>query len=408
MNWGAQIGEYFRFAWESIKANKIRSFLTTLGILIGVTTIILIFTLIQSINAYVTSELSNIASTTVYVSKFPWVITGNYWELRNRPPVTLKDYKEIRDKSTYARWIAPIFESMRTIQYGSNSLEQVFTIGTNEEYVETDNLDIDIGRWFTPLDVRNGRSVSVIGQTIWEELFHGANPIGKRIKINGFPYKVIGVLEKRGNFFGFNMDNQVIIPYTVFRGFSIHRRGISIAVKAADPAQIENMKDEIRGILRKSRKIPPREKDNFAINEQNMLVDFYRKITSTSYLVIFVVGAISLIVGGIGIMNIMLVSVTERTREIGIRKAVGASRRHILMQFLFEAVSISSIGGILGVGLGVAISQIPLNLLNLNAAVSVWTIVIGFGFSTFVGVVSGIYPAHKAANLNPIEALRYE
>jgi putative ABC transport system permease protein len=403
-----QMGEYLNFAWEALKANKVRSFLTTLGILIGVATIILIFTLIQSINSYVEGEFSDIGATSVYVSKFPWVITDNYFELRNRPPVTIKEYDALAEHSIYAKWVSPNIQSMRTVEYKNNSLERVLTVGCNDQYPETNNVATEYGRWFTTVESDNARYVCIIGYTVREELFDKEDPLGKRIKINGYPYKVIGVMEKKGNFFGFNMDNQAIIPYTAFRGYSLHRRGLTVAMKVDDAAYLDDMKEEARGILRKVRKLSPKEDDNFAINQQDMLTNLYNQITGTSYLVILIVAAISLLVGGIGIMNIMLVSVTERTREIGIRKAVGATRSQIMLQFIWEAIAISMLGGILGMILGVVLSQIPLNLMNLDASVSFTTVFIGFGFTTFVGVVSGSYPAMKASKLDPIEALRYE
>lgn len=405
---GVQLHEYLQFAWDSLRANKIRSFLTTLGILIGVLTIIIIFTVIQSINNYVEGEFADIGSTTVYVSKFPWVIKGNYFELRNRPAIHLKEYEFLRDHARYARWISPSIESMRTVSYRDKSLMGVYTVGCNEQYNQTNNVSVDLGRWFTAIDVQRARPVAVIGAEIMDKLFDKTDPLGRRIKINGFPYKIIGVLKREGSFFGFSIDRQVLIPYTAFRGYAMHRRGITIAMKVEDASELEDMKAETRGLLRQVRKIPPGEKDNFSINQQDMLTDFYKQITGTSYLVIFIIGAISLVVGGIGIMNIMLVSVTERTKEIGIRKAIGATRNQILLQFLTESLAISSIGGIIGMILGVAAAEIPLRLMHLNTSVSVFTVLIGFGFSAFVGVVSGLYPAYKAAKMSPIDALSYE
>jgi putative ABC transport system permease protein len=407
-SFSGQLLEYLRFSYEALSSNKIRFLLTTLGILLGVTAIIVIFTAIQSINTYVEGEFSSIGSASLYLDKFPWVITNNYWELRNRPEITVEDYKDLKGKVPSARWISPQIEAMRTITYRNKSLEDVYTVGSNEQYVFTDDAVTDIGRFFTDMEVYRANPVCVIGQNVMKELFDKEDPIGKRIKINGYTHRVIGVLEKKGSFFGFNMDNQVIIPYTTFRGISFHRRGISIAFRAEDPQQIDNMREEIRGEIRRLRKLPPTEPDNFAINQQDMLTDFYNKITGTSYLVVFVIGAISLIVGGIGIMNIMLVSVTERTKEIGIRKAIGATRRNILFQFLSESVTISSIGGIIGIILGVLIAEFLLSYIKLNASVSFATIFIGYFFSAIVGVISGIYPAYRAARLNPIDALRYE
>lgn len=408
MPFSGQWTEYLRFSLEAFSANKIRFLLTTLGILLGVTAIIVIFTAIQSINAYVTEEFSNLGSSSLYLSKFPWVITNDYWELRNRPEVTLDDYQILRERIKTARWISPQIESMRTIEYRNKNLEQVYTIGCNEQYAYTDNAEPEIGRFFTEMEVYRAHPVCVIGQNVRDELFSKENPIGKRIKINGYAHQIIGVLEKKGSFFGFNLDNQVIIPYTTFRGISFHHRDVTIAFRTEDPARIDDLREEIRGEMRRLRKLAPAEPDNFSINQQTMLTDFYNKLTGTSYLVVFIIAAISLVVGGIGIMNIMLVSVTERTREIGIRKAIGATRKNIILQFLSESVTISSLGGIIGIIIGVVIAQFLLQYIKLNASVSIGTVIIGYGFSALVGILSGLYPAYRAAQLNPIDALRYE
>jgi putative ABC transport system permease protein len=400
--------EYLRFSYEALTSNKIRFLLTTLGILLGVTAIIVIFTSIQSINQYVEGEISSIGSSSLYLSKFPWVITGDYWELRNRPEIKLDDYEKLKDIVRTAKWISPHFEAMRTLEYSNKSLEDVYAIGTTADYLFTDNAVPEYGRFFTELEVYRAHPVCVIGQNIWDELFKLEDPLGKRIKVNGYPHKIIGILEKKGNFFGFNMDNQIIIPYTTFRGISFHRRGITVAFRADDPKLIEDMREEIRGGMRRLRKLAPREPDNFAISELTVLTDFYNKLTGTSYLVVFIIATVSLIVGGIGIMNIMLVSVTERTKEIGIRKAIGATRRNIILQFLSESVTISSLGGIIGILLGVLIAQVLLQYIKLDATVSLVTILIGYGFSAMVGIISGMYPAVRASRLNPIDALRYE
>ncbi len=400
--------EYIRFAYEALSSNKIRFLLTTLGILIGVTAIIIIFTAIQSINKYVEGEISSIGSTSLYLSKFPWVITNNYWELRNRPEVTLEDYKKLIKVVKTAKWISPQYEAMRTIEYQNKNLQRVYTIGSNAQYIYTDNAETEFGRFFTEMEVYRAHPVCIIGQNVWEELFGNQNPVGKRIKVNGYPHKVIGILEKKGSFFGFDMDNQVIIPYTTFRGISFHRRGLTIAFRTDDSRLIDDMREEIRGGMRRIRKIAPNEPDNFAINQQDMLSDLYNKLTGTSYLIVFIIAAISLVVGGIGIMNIMLVSVTERTKEIGIRKAIGATKRNIIFQFLSESVAISSLGGIIGIILGVLIAKGLLQYIKLDATVSLSTILIGYGFSAFVGIISGVYPAVRASRLNPIDALRYE
>ena len=408
MAFSGQWMEYLRFSLEAFSSNKIRFLLTTLGILLGVTAIIVIFTAIQSINNYVQGEFSNLGSSSLYLSKFPWVITDDYWELRNRPEVTLNDYEILQEKIKSARWISPQIESMRTIEYRNKNLEEVYTIGCNEQYIYTDNAEPEIGRFFTEMEVYRAHPVCVIGQNVRDELFSKEDPIGRRIKINGFPHQIVGILEKKGNFFGFNLDNQVIIPYTTFRGISFHHRDVTIAFRTEDPAKLDELREEIRGEMRRLRKLSPADPDNFSINQQTMLTDFYNKLTGTSYLVVFIIAAISLVVGGIGIMNIMLVSVTERTKEIGIRKAIGATRKNIILQFLSESVTISSLGGVIGIIFGVLIAQFLLQYIKLDASVSIGTVLIGYGFSAMVGIISGLYPAYRAARLNPIDALRYE
>jgi putative ABC transport system permease protein len=248
----------------------------------------------------------------------------------------------------------------------------------------------------------------VLGWTVAQELFEDKNPVGARVKIAGHPFKVIGVLEKQGDLFGHSMDQEVRIPIGVFFKMFGRHRWITITVKIADPSRMDETKDQIRGILRRVRKVPPGADDDFSINQMDMVMDMYNRLTSTLYAAAIGVGAISLLVGGIGIMNIMLVSVTERTREIGIRKAIGARKRNILWQFLTESVIISAMGGILGIIFGFGLGKIVEAISPLPATVTLWSVFLGIGFSSTVGIFFGIYPASKAARLNPIEALRYE
>ena len=404
----SRIGEYVSMAWQALVAHKMRTFLTTLGILIGVTTIITIWTTIEGLNQYVFGQLSNIGANTVYVQKFPWVMKGNFWKYRNRKEITYKEYQALEKNCTLADHISPEIFAMRNISYKGKKFSNIFVIGTNEEYAYTANMAPHIGRFITPLDVHNSRFVCVIGQQIADHLFEKENPLGKRMRIGDKKYTVIGVLEKRGNFFGQSMDNFIIVPFTTFRHVYGGHRGMRIGIMTTHPDQLDALKDQIRGILRRVRKLKPQQPDDFAINQQNMLTDLYKNLTTTLFAIVFVIGGISLVVGGIGIMNIMLVSVAERTREIGIRKAIGASRKNILSQFLLESIVIASIGGAIGILLGYIAGSIILSQMNLSTGVSLTSIAIGFGFSTFVGVLAGFYPAYKAAGLNPIESLRYE
>ncbi len=404
----SRIGEYVAMAWQALVTHKMRTFLTTLGILIGVTTIITIWTTIEGLNQYVFGQLSNIGANTVYVQKFPWVMKGDFWKYRNRKEITYKEYDALEKNCTLADHISPEIFAMRDISYKDKKFSNIFVIGTNGEYAYTANMAPHIGRFLTELDVRSSRYVCVIGQEIADHIFEKENPLGKRIRIGDNKYTVIGVLEKKGNFFGQSMDNFIIVPFTTFRHVYGGRRGMRIGITTYHPENLDELKDQIRGILRRVRKLKPQQEDDFAINQQNMLTDLYKNLTTTLFAIVFVIGGISLVVGGIGIMNIMLVSVAERTREIGIRKAIGASRKNILSQFLLESIVIASIGGAIGILLGYIAGSIILSQMNLSTGVSFTSIIIGFGFSTTVGVLAGFYPAYKAAGLNPIESLRYE
>jgi putative ABC transport system permease protein len=402
------VAEYFRMAWMALWAHKLRSSLTTLGILIGVTTIIGIFTAIKGINEYVIGEISVLGSNTVYVQKFQWGAGREWWRYRNRKEITYKEYKALRENAVYADYICPQVFSNRTIKYKNEAYERVDIVGTNEEYKDTQNVLPATGRFFTALDIHRNTKVCIIGHEIKEKLFKEKEPIGQRIKVGMGKYRVIGVLEERGQMFGHNQDNVVLLPIGAFQRVKQGNRGILLAISVKNADHLEDMKQEARGILRKARKVAAGKEDDFALNQQEQLTELYNNLTATLFMIVFVIGGISLLVGGIGIMNIMLVSVTERTREIGIRKAIGARRRNILTQFIIESIAVSSVGGILGIIFGFIVGLVILSQMTLSTGVGVESIAIGFGFSTMVGILAGFYPAWKAARMNPIDSLHYE
>jgi putative ABC transport system permease protein len=342
----------------------------------------------------------------------PWVFDENWWKYRNRREITYSEYEALQKYSTEADYIAPSVFSMKKLRYKKEIYDQIPVVGTNEEYKDTDNVNPAEGRFLTELDVSRNHKVCVIGQDIKTKLFKDEDPLGKRIKIGDDKYLVVGVNEKQGNVLGMSIDNIVIVPIGTFRrvfgGWEHESRGLTISLNVTDVSRIEAMKDEARGILRRVRNVAAADDDDFALNQRDQLPAFYSKLTGTLYMIIFVIGGVSLVVGGIGITNIMLVSVTERTKEIGIRKAIGAKQRNILSQFLIEAVAISSVGGILGIILGYLGGNAVLSLMNLSTGISLASVLIGFGFSTFVGVVAGFYPAWKGARMNPIDSLHYE
>ena len=281
-------------AWQALKSHKLRSLLTTLGILIGVTTIITIWTTIQGLNAYVYGQLSNIGASTVYVQKFPWVITDNYWELRNRKEVTYKEFEEIDKYATLADAVSPQVFSMKQVSYKKEKYDRIFLLGTNEHYMATSNAYPDIGRFLTPLDVRNKHKVVVLGSELATNLFKEENPIGRRIKIGSDRYRVVGVFEKKGTMFGQSMDNYAVVPIGTFRRVYGGHRGLRIAVLTNNPDNLEDLKEQLRGIMRRVRKTKPVDEDDFAINQQDMLTNLYAQLTGTLFMIVFVIGGMAL------------------------------------------------------------------------------------------------------------------
>ncbi|HNW58358.1 MAG TPA: ABC transporter permease [bacterium] len=402
--------EGIRIAYDALRSYKMRSILTTLGIVIGVTTVITIVALIQGLNGAFSKEISSIGTDTVYIQKFPWVMKEDDWlKYRNRPNLTLEESDQIRAASRLAIAVAPQIGTARTVKFEEKSVEQVIITGTTADYLLTSNANPEYGRFFSENDVNTNRRVCVLGYEVADKLFGQSDPLGRRITIGGRKFRVIGVLDKKGSFFGWNMDVLAIIPIGAFRSaFGAQRRSIEIEVKLASPDQIEEAEYELTGLMRHIRKLTPGKENNFAINKQSMLLDTYNQLTGTLWAVAIGVGAISLLVGGIGIMNILLVSVTERTREIGIRKALGARKSDILWQFLIEAMMICALGVLIGILLAVGIAKLVAATTPVPAAITWWVAILGLFFVVAIGLFFGIYPASKAARLNPIEALRYE
>ena len=409
--------ELARLSLETFRTHRMRSFLTALGIIIGVMTVISIVSLIQGMNHEVERQISSLGSNTVFIQKFAWGMGRlDFDELSRRPDLTFEDATAIAALPSVARVAPQQSRQVSRITYRGNKVSSVELNGVTPGIAEVGNYQVEAGRFLTTNDSMHKRPVCVVGGYIVDNLFPSEDPIGRRIDIEGNRFTIIGVLDRKGSFLGQSMDNVIMIPLTTFyKKFPLPRSRrqrifMSMTIQAMPKSGVpmDNVIDEIRELMRRRHGLGYDKPDDFAVNTQATLREIYQNITRVAFIVMIAVAGISLLVGGIGIMNIMLVAVAERTREIGLRKALGATNRTILWQFLLESVLLAAVGGAIGVALGLGIAKLVEVFGHLRAAAPFWTVLLGFGFSAGVGIFFGIYPASRAAKLNPIEALRYE
>jgi putative ABC transport system permease protein len=408
----AELSEGLRIALGNLVGARLRTALTTLGIVIGVTTVIAIVAIIQGLNASFESQISTLGANTIYVSKFAWIAQGRdqWWEMRNRKDLGRNELEAIQRESVHATAIAPMAMTRGTLARGDEEVSGVQVIGTNAQYLTTGGGSVASGRFIAETDVDLARNSVVLGSEVAERLFPGVPPeqlAGRRVTVNGRPFTVVGTLARQGKLLGMNMDTRALLPYTTFARDLGGRRSLNVAVSAA-AEDLAALEDELTGILRRVRRVPPEKKDDFSLNRQEAFLRLYNQLTGALYAVAVGVGAITLVVGGIGIMNIMLVSVTERTREIGVRRAIGARRRTILLQFVIESALVAAMGGLVGTALGLGVAQVVALVSPLAAAATWSAVALGVGFSAVVGLVFGLWPAWRASRLDPVEALRYE
>lgn len=400
-----------RIALENLTLNKLRTFLTVLGIIVGVSAVISVVTVIDGLNRQVSQTFMTQGSNVFSVRRLPQVILSRDEFLRynKRKSITVDDALFLVERCGSCSAIGWDATTFATVKYGSEKSEGVGVRGVSERVIGIEAIEFDAGRPLTRQETENGSRVCVIGWDIVTNLFPGEDPLGKEVLVGGVPFKVVGVAKRLGAIFGFSRDNFVIIPISAHQRMYGTRQGIGIIVAAQDTETIDRTMQEVRVLMRIRRgKTFRDEDDGFSVETSQIFLDLYSNATSNIYIVSFIISGISLVVGGIVVMNIMLVSVTERTREIGIRKACGATRRDILVQFLIESVTISGVGGVLGIiagyGLAMAISaytRFPMSIQTSSA-------VLGVTVSSVVGIVFGVYPATRAARLDPIEALRAE
>jgi len=403
-----KLWENIKIALRALLQSKMRTILTTIGIVIGVLTVVSVASIIEGLNRGFANQIANLGSNALYIQKYPWASMEDFFKFRNRPNVTVREADFIRERMQLAEAVSPSTSTHQDIRYRSKTLNGISVNGVSDRYDVVTGLIIEEGRFFSFSEIERDKNNVVIGWEIKDKLFENRNAMGEKIKIGRTNYTVIGVTEKRGNFLGQSLDAEVYVPLgTVFKNFGWHR-SISVAVKISDPTRVDEAKDELRFLMRLVRKLTPTEEDNFSINQQEMLTDMYNKLTGGLYTAAIGIGTLSLLVGGIGIMNIMLVSVTERRKEIGIRMALGAKRKVITFQFIVESIIICGVGGLIAITLSFFVSIIISKITPFPSSVPIWSVFMGLGFSAMIGLFFGIYPASKAARLNPIECLRYE
>jgi putative ABC transport system permease protein len=406
--------ESFRVAVSSLRANKLRTALTLVGIVVGVSAVIAVVTIIKGLDQTVAATFSSQGSTVFSVSKRPMIITSReeFIKFNRRKDVTQEDAEAIFRLCTTCWRTGLAVNDRQTVKHGDQKSEQVVVRGVTLSIIDMDGVSIGAGRAWSDSEGAAAREVCVVGTDILENLFGGAAPdsvVGQDVYLAGRPYRIVGVAQPLGKIFGFSRDNFVYIPYPTYQKTFGARNSLVVFIQTQSAEQLEETKDQVRTIMRNRRgKSFKDEDDGFALESQDVFLDLYGKATSNIYIVTIGVAAISLVVGGIVVMNIMLVSVTERTREIGIRKATGARRKDILMQFLIEAVTVTAIGGAGGVIAGFALAYVLSSLVGFPLMFSVQSAVLGVGVSSVVGVISGLWPAWRAARLSPIEALRAE
>jgi putative ABC transport system permease protein len=407
------IAESLRIALSAITANKSRGGLTALGIIIGIVAVITTMTAANGLKNTFQQTFASVGADTLYVSKRPWVQMGPDFSLRNRPEITFAVSDALTRRLQGRALVNPSMGGSQPMKYMANELDNIGVSGTTDKMVLVSNQEVETGRFLLPFDVQYKRRVAVIGSEVAEGLFGKTDPIDKVFKVGRHNFRVIGVMKTQGGtgfFGGPNFDRRVYIPITTFAktfGDQGGRASVDVAIKAPDGVSMADFEPEVQGLMRSVRGLKPIEKDDFSINKLDTILDAYNSTMGVVMMVGLAITSISLFVGGVGVMNIMLVSVTERTKEIGIRKAIGARRRSILLQFLFESSIICLFGGLIGIAVSAGLTAI-INANLMPASLSPFIVMVALVVSVFVGVVSGMIPAWRGARLDPIEALRYE
>jgi putative ABC transport system permease protein len=406
-----QLIEAFRLALQSLWGNKLRSILTLIGVVMGVASVIMVITLVNGANTYVSTKLVSHGADVFTVRQMPGVIFSaeDYFRYQKRKILRMEDYEAIRDGCAQCTEIGAGLYSQGSVVHNGHSSTDTGIRGITWTMISLDNLDIDLGRGFTPADDEKATHDVIVGYDIVDNLLGEGDPIGKEIRVGGIPYTVVGVGARQGKMLGRSQDNWVAVPMSTYQQTYGSNNSIDVLARAGGgPEIMEQAKDEVRALMRSRRHDAVGHPDDFEIETNDTFLDIWKQISAIFFDVVIGIASISLVVGGIVIMNIMLVSVTERTREIGVRKALGARQRDVLLQFLIESATMALVGGAIGVLCGVAFAKLITIVIGFPTSIQAWSVLLGLFMATATGVFFGVYPASKAAKLDPVVALRAE
>ena len=403
--------EAFKLALQSLWGNKMRTILTLIGVVMGVASVIMVITMVNGANRYVATKLSGYGADVFQVSRMPSVIFSaqDYFRYQKRKIVRIEDYDAVRDLCTDCSDMGAALNKSTNVFYNGHSSDNTDVRGYTWTMLSLNNIDIATGRGFTPSDEEHGTHDAIVGYDIVDNILGPGDPIGKEIRVDGIPYTIVGVGERQGKTLGQSQDNWVAVPISTYQQIYGYNDSVDIFARVAGGAQVmERAEDQVRVLMRTRRHDAPGTPDDFEIQTNDTFLDIWKQISSLFASVVLGLASIALVVGGVVIMNIMLVSVTERTREIGVRKALGAKQRDVLMQFLIESALMATIGGAIGVLCGILVGKLITIVIGFPTSVPLWAVFLGLFLAGSVGIFFGVYPASKAAKLDPVVALRAE
>jgi putative ABC transport system permease protein len=406
-----QLSEAFKLALQSLWANKLRTILTLIGVVMGVASVIMVITLVNGANRYVSTKLSGYGADVFTVTRMSSVIftADDYFRYQKRKIVRIEDYQAIHDECTECAEVGALLSKSTNVFYNGHSSNNTQVRGYTWTMLGLNNIDIAIGRGFTQTDDDKGTHDAIVGYDIVDNILGDGDPIGKEIRVDGIPYTVVGVGDRQGKTLGQSQDNWVAVPITTYQQTYGYNDSVDVYARASGNAEVmERAKDEVRVLMRSRRHNAVGVPDDFEIETNDTFLDIWKQISSLFTWVVLGIASISLVVGGIVIMNIMLVSVTERTREIGVRKALGARQRDVLLQFLIESATMATTGGAIGVLCGIIVAKLITLIIGFPTTVQLWSVLLGLFVAGATGIFFGVYPASKAAKLDPVVALRAE